>query len=405
MGNWAELRAVDGRLSLTEFGRTIDLNRSENQRRTVTGPADWLAQWGAYGFTSGPGGTTEREPWSNITVSPEFPSTAQVIAELYPQSGGDEVDGVFAMDPSVLEALLRLTGPISVDGTDVPVSAENVAQFLLVDQYEIDDSPTRVDLLDEVARATIDQVLGGALPNPTVVARELGPLAAQGRLAGWARDPVEQRLFEQVTLSAALPDPAGGDGYAVVLNNAGANKLDVYLEREITYEAIVDPATGAVESTATVTLTNTVEPDGLPGGVTGNYTGEPIGTNRTLLSLYSQLEVVDATVSRPGDGAGGSADADTDGGPFTLERGAEAGWTVASGFVAVPPGESVTLTIRLAGNIDTSIEPTLVVRPMPLVLPEQHRIDVRHADGSPLIAFEGVIDRPQRFDSSDNDGE
>jgi hypothetical protein len=405
MGNWAELTAVDGRLVLTEFGRTLDLNRSDNQRRSVTGPDDWLAQWGSYGFTSGPGGTTEREPWSNITVSPEFPSTAQVVAELYPQSGGSEIDGVFTMDPYVLEALLRLTGPVSIDGSDAPLSAANVVQFLLVDQYEIDDSPTRVDLLDEVARATIEQVLGGALPNPTVVARELGPMATQGRLAGWSQDPDEQQLFEQVRLSASLPDPSGGDGYAVVLNNAGANKLDVYLDRSVAYDAVVDPATGTIESTATITLTNTVEPDGLPSGVTGNYTGEPIGTNRTLLSFYTPLDVVDANVSQPGDGNSGDAEesgAETV--PFVLEIGREAGWNVASGFVAVPPGESVVVNIHLTGTSQQSggptSGPTLVVRPMPLVLPENHRIDVRTRGGGSLISFEGVIDEPRRFGTS-----
>ena len=392
MGNWAELSAIDGRLRLTEFGRTLDLNRVDGTR-TVTGPEDWLEQWGSYGFTSGPGGTTEREPWSNITISPEFPSTAQVIAELYPQSGGDEIDGVFAMDPYVLQALLRLTGPISIAGSDIPLSDANVAQFLLVDQYDIDDSPTRVDLLDEVARATIDQVLGGALPNPTVVARELGPVAAQGRLAGWSRDPDEQQLFEQVNLAADLPDPAGGDGYAVVLNNAGANKLDVYLDRSITYDATVDPATGAVEATATITLTNTVDPDGLPSGVTGNYTGEPIGTNRTLLSLYTPLDVVDATVALDGD----------DPAPFTLDDGSEAGWNVASGFVAIPPGESVTVTVQLTGAVEQPTEPTFVVRPMPMVLPERHRIDVRSTDGTSLIAFDGVIDRTTQLAASPSD--
>lgn len=386
MGNWTELSANDGRLSITNFGRTLDLNRVDG-RRTVTSPDDWLDQWGAFGFTSGPGGATQSEPWSNITVSPEFPSTGQVIAELYPQSGGAELDGVFTMDPYVLEALLRLTGPISIDGADTPLTAENVVQFLLVDQYQVDDSPTRVDLLDQVARATITQVLGGALPNPTVVARELAPVAAQGRLTGWACDPDEQRLFELVNLAAALPDPAGGDGYAVVLNNAGANKLDVYLDRSITYDAVVDPATGAVEATATVTLANTVVPDGLPSGVTGNYTGEPIGTNRTLLSFYTPLDVVDATTQGRTE-------------PFVLDDGREAGWNVASGFVAVPPGESVVITIRLTGTIERTTDPSLVVRPLPLVIPERHRVDVRSTDGTPLISFDGVIEQARRLDGS-----
>ncbi len=84
----------------------------------MTGPADWLEQWGRYGFTNGPGGSTSETPWSNVTISPVFPSTAQVVEELLPQSGGGEVDGVFAMDPQVLQVVAgpdrtdrRSTGP------------------------------------------------------------------------------------------------------------------------------------------------------------------------------------------------------------------------------------------------------------------------------------------------------
>ncbi len=102
-------------------------------------------------------------------------------------------------------------------------------QFLLIDQYEFEDNSERIDLLEEVSRATITQVLGGALPNPTVVARELGPLVAQGRLVGSAVDPEEQALFESVGLANSLPALDGGDGIAAVFNNAGPNKIDVYL--------------------------------------------------------------------------------------------------------------------------------------------------------------------------------
>lgn len=386
MGNWAEITADDGRLSLSRSGRTRDLNVGGDGPRTVTGPADWVEQWGRYGFTSGPGGATEPAPWSNVTVSPQFPSTAQVIAELYPQSGGRQLDGVFAMDPYVLQALLGMTGPISIDGTDTKLSQGNVIDFLLVDQYEVDDSPTRVDLLDEVARTTMEQVLSGALPNPTVVARELGPLAAQGRLAGWARDADEQALFERVSLAAALPILDGGDGYAVVLNNAGANKLDVYLERNIAYEAVVD-STGVVDAIMTVTLTNTVPDTDLPEAVTGNYTGDDRGTNRTLLSLYSPLAVIDATVT---DASGKESAA-------RFVSGVEAGWNVNTVTLFVPPGVSITLRTHLTGAVESPGEYTLAVRPLPLVVPEHHRIDVSTVDGRNLVTFEGVIDNARAY--------
>ena len=118
-----------------------------------------------------------------------------------------------------------------------------------------------------------------------VLADRLSPLAAQGRLAGWARDDDEQALLEAIHLSGAMPDLAGGDGVAIVLNNAGGNRLDVYLERELDYDATVDTDTGEVTATATVTLTNncTVErPPRQRDRRRGRRRGRRPGTNRTL---------------------------------------------------------------------------------------------------------------------------
>ena len=118
MGNWTEITADDGRIRVSDSGRTSDLNLAGDDSRMITGPDDWLEMWGPYGFDNGPDGTTGEVPWSNITISPQFPSTGQVIAELYPQSGGRPVDGVFALDPYAVAGLLGFTGPISIDGVD-----------------------------------------------------------------------------------------------------------------------------------------------------------------------------------------------------------------------------------------------------------------------------------------------
>ena len=379
MGNWAVLTASEGRLRLSDFGRTRDLNVGGQPQRFVTGPEDWLEQWGRYGFTNGEDGSTSATPWSNVTMSPVFPSTAQVIEELLPQSGGPQVDGVFAMDPQVLQALLSMTGPISVEGSGTRLDESNLLQFLLIDQYEIDDRRTRVDLLEDVSQATVVQVLGGALPNPTVVARELGPMMAQGHLVGWATDPDEQALFEAVGLASSLPTLDGGDGIAAVFNNAGPNKIDVYLERELTYTAVVDERTGAVSATMELTLTNTADPDVLPDGVVGNYTGDPLGTNRTLLSLYSALPLQEVTV---------------DGKPLVMRAGEEAGWLVNSAFLGIPPGGSITVTAVYEGELELPAVYTLALRPQPLVVPEHRTIDVKNADGATLIAESGVAERP-----------
>jgi hypothetical protein len=385
MGNWAVLTASGGRIRLAEFGRTRDLNRGATAPRSVSGPADWLEQWGRYGFTNGPDGSTSPTPWSTVTVSPVFPSTALVMEELLPQSGVEPVDGVFVIDPEVLEGLLGLTGPISVDGSDVLLDESNVLQFLLVDQYEIDDNADRIDLLEGVSRATIERVLGGALPTPTVVAETLAPLAAQGRLLGWAVDPDEQALFESIGLTNSLPALDGGDGIAAVFNNAGPNKIDVYLERELTYTAVVDETTGAVTSELVLTLTNTADPDVLPDSVVQNATGDARGTNRTLLSLYSALELQEVTV---------------EGRRISMRTETENGWIVNSAQLGIPPGGSITVVAAYAGTLELPDGYSLAVRPQPIVVPERQTIEVTSTDGSVLVGESGVHDRPTVFVAS-----
>ncbi|MEM9514923.1 MAG: DUF4012 domain-containing protein [Actinomycetota bacterium] len=386
MGNYAVLTADDGRVALTDFGRTGDLNRAVDDPRRVTGPDEWLERYGEFGFTSGANGTTEPSPWSNVTISPDFPSTAQVIAELYPQSGGTELDGVFAMDPYVIREFLRLTGPVEVSGTDEVLDERNVIDFLLVDQYEIDQTDDRVDLLEDVSRTVVERVLRGDLPNPVEAAQALSPMVDQRRLVAWSADADEQALFDRTGLSGALPNLQGGDGVALVVNNAGANKLDAYLDRQLAYSAFVDQATGEVSGTLAITLSNEAPSAGLPDGVIGNYTGDAPGTNRLLVSLYTALPAESVSV---------------DGEPILADVGEERGWTTNSFFVAIPPGGSVDVELQLAGRLALADGYTLVTRPQPLVIPEQQRLVAEDVEGRTLIDVEGTATQPTRYVSGD----
>jgi hypothetical protein len=257
-------------------------------------------------------------------------------------------------------------------------------QFLLVDQYETENDE-RLDLLEEVSRRTIGLLLTGALPGPVAVADTLGPMVDEGRIVGWAADPDEQQYFADLGLAGAMPDLTGRDGLAIVLNNAGANKLDVYLEREVAYDAVVDPATGATTATATVTLTNNAPSAGLPDGVLGNYTGDAPGTNRVLMSLYSALPVGSASVRTP-DGTTTE---------FQVGVSAEAGWTTGSTFLVIPPGESITVTFELAGTLALDGAYSLAVRPQPMAIDEQLDVSVLDTTGEVLVAFDGPSTQPR----------
>src|ERR1700712_4473786 len=138
MGNWAEVTIEQGRITMTKFGRTADLNNGgpDPAGRTGAAPADVLRRWGRFSLTEADGHTSPTV-WSDVTMAPDFPTVAQLIAQLYPQSGGQAIDGAFSVDPQVMAQLLSITGPITIADIGKALTDKTAAQFILSDQYAI----------------------------------------------------------------------------------------------------------------------------------------------------------------------------------------------------------------------------------------------------------------------------
>ena len=260
IGNWGILTVDHGALALTGFGRTTELNPPFDQApHTISGPADYLARYGAY--------QPERD-WRSVTMSPDFPTVAKVAEELAPQSGLGPIDGVIAVDPEGIAALLKLTGPVAVAGRDEPLTAENAAAFLLRGQYEELNNPTRIDYLDEAGHAVADRLTHGSLPGLRTVGHVLGTAVKQGHILLQANDPTAEHLFRRLGASGTLV-PSTGDYVGLTTQNWSGNKIELFLDRSLRYDVHVDPGTGEERATATITLVNraptTGEPDYLIG--------------------------------------------------------------------------------------------------------------------------------------------
>jgi hypothetical protein len=371
-GNFAELVAVDGDVEMTRFGRIGELESggTPGPERTLTGPADYVARWSQYEPTS---------TWRNITMSPDFPSIGKVITELYPQSGGRQIDGVIALDPMALAALLDFTGPITVPGVPEALTTENAAELMLFDQYvDLPERSERIDVLEALARTTFERLTSGDLPGPRQIADTLGPAVRDGHIQIYSRDSAQERLFTELGADGGLP-PIDGDFLAVMNNNATGNKVDSFLSRNIDYHAIWDTSSGAVAATVKVTLVNDAPRSRLPDYIIGNALGAaagdlPKGTNRTQLSIYSPLML---------EGA------DVDGRSVEITPEVERDRYAYSLFLDVPPEGGVRIvTLDLRGRIamhDSGYR--LDIARQPLVRPDRLRITVNSAAGGPLKAI------------------
>jgi len=350
MGNYGEITADDGRVSLTRFGRQSDLTDAPGAAgRKLDAPEDFLARYARF---------RPEVTWANVNLSPDFPTDAAVIANLYPQSGGAPIDGVIAVDPAGLAALLAAVGPVEVPSWPTPITAANAAQTLLFDQYQRHDtSDQRVDFLGEVAQVAWGRLTSGDLPPLPRLMAEFGPAVKAKHLMFSSTRPEEQRLFVDLGASGRMA-PVDGDFVGVVTQNAGGNKIDYYLRRELDYRVRLHPGTGRLEATATITLHNDAPTSGAGPTLIGNelLPPLPIGTNKLYLSFYTPWNLLEARV---------------DGRPVALEEANELGRRVYSTAVEIPSKSAVTVELRLAGRLSEDDAYRLDVHQQPVVNPDE----------------------------------
>lgn len=372
MGNWAELTADHGKVAMTKFGRTVELSQTPGAPAwSLQLTPEFARRYADFGFSDPKDGHAAAQVWSNITMSPDLPTVADLIAQLYPQSGGQPIDGVIAVDPSAMAALMELTGSVKVPDRPAPLTAAEAEEYILRTQYATENKGDRLDVLDTLAHTVMSRLVDGELPGPWKLARLMGPILARGGLTLWSADPTEEQVFERLGVSGSLPKLGGGDGLSVVINNAAANKIDAYLQSSTHYDVTVDPDNNLFTATATVELKNTAPGVGLDNYVIGNATGEPAGTNHMYFSAYTAFPIRTAEI---------------DGQPVALERTVERGWQVGSTFVSIPPGETRVVQFKVVGPL-TADGYRFTWRPQPSALAPAMTMKVETLGGSTLVEW------------------
>ncbi|UDY36852.1 DUF4012 domain-containing protein [Dermatobacter hominis] len=297
LGNWAEIVVDDGVVRLVEVGTPYDLFSPG------TAPPPTMTP-GAY-----PQSLVEMRPQyfpQNWGGSADLPTVARLAAELYPQARpGAPLDGVFYADPAAFAALLDLTGPVPVAGTDRTISADDAVEFLTREQFAvIPDNGDGSRALDDAIQEAFERFTHTQLPSPRRLGDLFGPVVAEGRLQFASLHPEDDALLDRLSLLGTATRQDDHDLLAVLSRNANPSKVDAYLRREVTYDVSWDPDTGETRSRVTVRLTNDLPEGPLPAVVTQTPPGVPPGTNRTVLSILSPLSSRAATLDGDRTGVG-----------------------------------------------------------------------------------------------------
>lgn len=285
------------------------------------------------------------------TMTPDFPTTAQLFRDAYTEVSGGTFDGVISIDPVVLSYMLEVAGPVDVAGQTI--TGENAVRLLLNLAYQRYPTARQSDaFFGEVSEAVFVH-LTSAKWDPTKMLDALVRSAGERRVNLFFTAPEAQALAIEVGLDGGLPaDNSQKTQVGTYLNDYSVGKLEYYLTQSVA--AVCDPSARTI--TTTTSLTSSVPSSGLSGYTLGERNGAN-GLAPTAMMLNTLF------FAPPGGEIISTDPSQSDLGGYD-RSGSEKGHTALSRMVVVPEGETRTVssTVRLPdgplGPLDLRYSPT-----------------------------------------------
>lgn len=322
----------------------------------------------------------ELPQWASFNVSADFPEVAQLAAAGM-EARGTPVDGVLAIDPTAVAALLAGTGPVEHKG--VTIDASSAESFFTKDIYtkfpDFPDVAAKDDLSMGLLYATADSLIKRPLAFHEL-AEAMRTAIDDGHLKVWSADPKVETWLQAQPVGGQISTEAGPDA-VIAINNGTGGKVDAYVTGTAAYAYAQCSVAGSsvagstVQSTVTLDLRNDA-PEGLPPYVDLRLDdpSAPAGSTRLFVTLYGPKGATTPTITV--DGVPYRATTVEQSGrptwtlPVDLERGAEANVTWTMNEPAVP-GATAALTVAPAtGGIEvTTVDTDSVSAAVPCSAP------------------------------------
>jgi len=182
---------------------------------------------------------------------PDFPASAQKIAWFYKHSRDSTVDGVIAVNASVLERILKVIGPLQNDHYQLQLTAADALEKL---QTEVE---TGEDKALNRPKAIIGDVFHQLINNAGVInsgqiislVSELGTALTQKEIQIYTVDSAAQKKFSELGWTGEITATLPTQDYLMVVNtNLGGAKSDARITDEIEHQAVVQPDRSIVDT-------------------------------------------------------------------------------------------------------------------------------------------------------------
>lgn len=183
----------------------------------------------------------------------DFPTSAEKVAWFYEKTGGPTVDGIITFTPTVIERLMKLTGPLDMPDYDFTLTAENFVELI---QYQVE-----VDYNKELNRPK--QILADFAPKFIEALAQLPSLnrkealeiifdcLKEKHILIYFKDDSLEKLVAQEGWSGQVLS-TDKDYLSVVSSNINGYKTDRVVQEMIEHQAEIQPD-GSIIDTLTIT--------------------------------------------------------------------------------------------------------------------------------------------------------
>lgn len=287
--------------------------------------------------------------------SPDFAQNASLARDFFKKETGKNVDGTVALDLSFMEELLKATGSIKLQDYDEEINSENL--FDRGEYYSeigfFPGSTQKKDFFGALSRALINRLIQTFSDQQSAVEGSVIKLVevlqsglSQKHLMLNYDDSVLASFVQTQGYNHPLPpinyNPADDSGetrdfLALSEANVGANKVNRYIERKISYDMTIGRDADLIAK-LTISYTNNSQAETWPGGKYVNYLRIYVPNASTLTHYQNgtSTDTKEVTAASYGN------------------------LTVFSAFVEVPvkSTKEVTFTYRIPKNIKLETAPT-----------------------------------------------
>lgn len=181
------------------------------------------------------------------------PTSLAKVASFYEKSGGPTVDGVFTITPEVLEEIIAISGPLSIESANVTLTSENVVAFIR-ETIELENArggERPKQILAEITPYLMNALFQAKSEKLLSVWSSLSRLLSERHILLYFRDSALQKRVETQGWSGKVLEN-DGDYLQVVSQNIGGKKTDAVVEQSIDHDVRI-ASDGRMTETVTIT--------------------------------------------------------------------------------------------------------------------------------------------------------